>query len=175
VRRRARHLGVAVLVAGAITACRPTPAVSRQTALSADACRAPAPGDRQAFQADLGVQECPGLDGWRVFFVSSQEHSWIALQQDAVSWSAERAIVYEDPIGQFPGVDDTVPLEWRVDGGGDAVALIVTVKAQTPSDVPAAVSRQFVVRLERQRACLLGREPTAESARRLADSSRQCG
>jgi hypothetical protein len=52
--------------------------------------------------------------------------------------------------------------------------LIFRVTAQDRDNAAAHRTAWFETRIQRDRACLLGRAPTVEDARALADSSRQC-
>ncbi len=123
---------------------------------------------------DLGVQRCPAPAGWRVFLVSSDANTWIDLTGPGVAWSAERPIVYDAPIGNFPSVGVPATLEWRRDGRGRLIALIFRVTAQDREKLQARRSMLYVVRLQAANACVIGRLATNLAARRLADSSQQC-
>src|SRR4030095_4281235 len=85
---------------------------------SAD-CTAPPPDVAAQYAArDLGVQQCPAPEGWRLLFVSSDASSWIELAGPGITWSGERAIVYESPIGNFPNVDQAHAGEWNAHNAG---------------------------------------------------------
>ena len=172
--------GTAVRLAGGVLtlwplACSSPPSIVSTSIRESDC--AEAPGDvRQRFDAkDLGVQQCDGALGWRVLVVSSDENSWIELRSASASWSSEESVAYQDRIGLFPSVDSESPLEWRVASRGGPTALLFRVTAQDPGDAETRVARVFVARIEQDgRVCVIGREPTIEQARTLADSDRAC-
>ena len=123
----------------------------------------------------LGVQECRGTGGWRLLVVASDANTWIELRSPRVAWSGEDAIIYKNPIGQFPSIASSSPVEWRIDSAGEPTALIVRIAAQSQQDSRTRVTRLLVVRLERERACVIGRAVTNTEARRLADGGASCG
>jgi hypothetical protein len=172
--------GIAVRSAGAVLLLWPlacsSPPSTVSTSIRESDC-AEAPGDvRQQFEAkDLGVQQCDGALGWRVLVVSSDENSWIELRSAAAAWSSEASVVYENRIGLFPSVDSESPLEWRVDSRRGPTALLFRVTAQDPADAETRLSRVFVSRIEEDgRICVIGREPSIDEARAVADSDRSC-
>jgi hypothetical protein len=172
-RSRPARLAAGVLTLTAL-ACADPP-VSVFTSLQESECEAPAADVKAKFDAsDLGVQHCGGVQGWQVLYVSSDANSWIELRSPSSSWSAEDAIIYERPIGLFPGVSSEMPLEWRVDPTRGPTALLLTVTAQDKDDTETRVSEVYVVRIAGERACLIGREASASSARTLADGPTAC-
>jgi hypothetical protein len=138
-------------------------------------CRPPPAELLQTFsEKDLGVQECPAPENWRLLFVSSHANSWLDLRRPDFDWSSEHPIVYERPIGLFPNVGGDSVVEWRRDAQGRPNALIFRVVAQDPVNPAQRVSRLFVVRLKEKGACVIGRVTTNKAARTLADSPRMC-
>jgi hypothetical protein len=137
---------------------------------------APPPDDVAATYAsrDLGVQQCPSLEGWRLLLVASDANTWLEVRGPSVTWSAEQAVVYDSRIGLFPSVGGSETVEWRRVAGGDPVALIFRVTAQDPENPETHRVAFFVARLERDRACVLGRAATGEEARSLADTAQGC-
>lgn len=123
---------------------------------------------------DLGVQQCPAPSGWRLLLVSSDANTWIDLTGQGITWSGERPIVYESPIGNFPSVGDPPRVEWRRDGKGRVTALIFRVTAQNRETLTTRRSVLYVVRVQRDRACVLGRPTSNEEAQKLADSPAGC-
>ena len=170
---RCHRLVFAALLALA-AGCGETPLVARSTSLDAAACKPLPPADRARFDADVGVQECEGVDGWRVFLVSSDERSWLQFERGGMTWSAEQAIVYDEPIGLFPGVDDAAGLQWRVTSRGAAVAVIVPVTAQRDVETTARASQRLIVRLGASGICLLGRAESDREAVAVADGPGRC-
>jgi len=151
------------------------PPVSVFTSLREAECEPPAADVQAKFDAsDLGVQQCGGVDGWRVLYVSSDANSWIELRAASASWSFEDAVIYERPIGLFPGVSSETPLEWRVHPRRGPTALLFTVNAQNKDDAEGRVSEVYVVRIAGTKACLIGREASATAARTLADGPAAC-
>ena len=145
------------------------------TSIQRTDCRPPPPSLATQFVAkDLGVEECPAPDGWRVLFVSSHANSWLEVHGPDVRWSGEHDIVYESPIGLFPNVGGVPVIEWRRGAIGRVRALIFRVMAQDPRDPVRRVSRLFVVRVDPNAACLVGRVRTNRAARTLADTRSVC-
>jgi hypothetical protein len=173
-RARATANAFAGVVLTATLACSSPPS-SVMTSLRGTDCGAPSPEIKARFdQKDLGVEGCAGAEPWQVLVVSADANSWIELRSPTTSWSAEHPIVYETPIGLFPGIDDASPLEWRSAGGGGLTALLFTVSAQDPADAETRISRVFVARIEDGGICIIGRERTLDEARALADSDASC-
>jgi hypothetical protein len=137
-------------------------------------CTSPADLAKSFADRNLGVQQCPAVGPWRLLLVSSQENTWIELRAPAVSWSAEQAIVYESPIGLFPTVGASPRIEWRLRAGGVPTALIVRVVATSRADAKTRVGRLLVIRLEPNRACVIGKVATNQQARALADGAARC-
>ena len=136
------------------------------------------PGEIATRFADAGVsgQQCPGIQGWQVFVVSSDANAWLELHAAGRSWSFEEPIVYEQPIGLFPSVDGDTALEWRVDARRGPTAVIARVGAQNRDDAESRLARFFVIRLDGTRnACVVGREETMDAARATADGDTTCG
>jgi hypothetical protein len=123
---------------------------------------------------DLGVEQCPAPDGWRVLLVSSDSNSWIDVAGPEGTWSGERPIVYEAPIGNFPSVGDPPTLEWRRAGNRRVTALIVPVTAQNRETFRTDQTAFYVVRFQFSKACVIGRPSTIEEARTMADSGKGC-
>ena len=149
------------------------------TSIADGACRAPLSVIAQTYGSrDLGVEECDGASGYRVFFVSSDANSWLDLKWDEKHFSLEQAVVYLKPIGLFPNVGGSDWIEWRLDDSGHARALIFRVTAQNPEiqkpTGDSSLSRLFVVRLNPDTACLLDVVETNEEARALADGVQPC-
>jgi len=138
-------------------------------------CTAPAKNVAAPYAGrDLGVQQCPSPTEWRLLLVSSDENTWIDLAGPGVTWSGERPIVYESPIGNFPSVGAPPTVEWRRNRGGRPIALIFRVTAQDRETLEARRSILYVVRLQLDGACVIGRLTTNEEARKLADSGAKC-
>jgi len=138
-------------------------------------CTAPLKETAAPYAArDLGVQQCPAPSGLRLLLVASDANTWIDLAGPGVTWSGERPIVYESPIGNFPSVGASQTVEWRRDGRGQPTALIFQVTAQDRDTLQAHRSILYVVRVQQDRACVIGRAATNEEARALADSSKVC-
>ena len=171
-----RAMFVCLTVAFGAVSVAAEASTSVYTSIQRSDCRPPPPSLAKPFiDKDLGVQECPAPDGWRLLFVSSQSNSWLEVHGPDVRWSGERDIVYETPIGLFPNVGGVPVIEWRRDDGGRVRALIFRVMAQDPRDPVRRISRLFVVGLEPNAPSLIGRVSTNDAARRLADSSRGVG
>lgn len=158
----------------ALTACASS-STSVTTSIREGDCSAPAAELKARFaDKDLGVQQCPGARGWNVLVVSSDANSWIELRSATMSWSSEVPIVYEMPIGLFPGVQSDAPVEWRSDGD-NLRAMLFTVSAQDPADADTRLRRVYVARFtEDGHVCIIGREATIDAARTVADSDTSC-
>ena len=148
---------------------------SLYTSIRPGDCKAPAADVAASYaKRHLGVQQCPAPPNWQLLLVASDENTWIDLAGPDVTWSGERPIVYESPIGNFPSVGAPPTVEWRRDGRGQPIALIFRVTAQDPVALEKRTSMLFVVRLQPKSACVIGRLATNEEARRLADSATRC-
>lgn len=171
-----RRAGAAAIVAAITLTVACGPSIDSQTTSIRDGdCREPAPDLAARYaERELGVQQCPGAYGLDVLVVSSDANSWIELRSSTMTWSSEVPIVYEMPIGLFPGVQDDAPLEWRA-AGPELRALLFTVSAQDPEDAETRVRRVFVTRFaEDGRICVIGRAGTLDEARALADRGSAC-
>jgi hypothetical protein len=152
-----------------------SPSQSVYTSVRRQDCRAPSPEVRRLYAArQLGVQACPAPRGYRLFVVASDANTWIDLQRDSTTWSSEEAIVYQSPIGLFPSAGVGGRVEWRRTADGRITALIFRVTAQREDNADASTSRLFVARIERDRACVIGRVNTNDEARALADGPQSC-
>lgn len=177
---RAPSLAVALALAlaaspAAVLAVADDAAGSVYTSIRRGDCGDPPPAVRDEFAGrDLGVQECPAPDGWRLLYVSSDTSSWLELRRGEVAWSAEEAVVYGQAFGQFPNVAGSPVVEWRRDASGLSGALIFRVVARNPDDPDRRLSRLFVVRLALDGPCVLGQVATNGEARRLADGPATC-
>ena len=166
-------LSAGLLALSALACSEPTASVF--TSVREPDCRPPAADVRAKFvEAGLGVQQCASVQGWEVFYVSSDANSWIELRSASTAWSAEDAVIYDRPIGLFPAVSSETPLEWRVDPGRGPTALLFTVSAQNKDDAEGRVSEIYVVRIAGEKACLIGRESSTSAARTLADGPTAC-
>ena len=176
--RRPRALCAVAAVAAGIgsSSCQARAAPdSVSTSLREADCTPPPPEIAAPYtDRDLGVQQCPAVPGWRLLLVSSDANTWVDVRGPAVTWSGERAIVYDMPIGLFPNVDAAGGVEWRRNGQGEPTALMVRVVAQDREILTTQQSRLFVVRLTRTGACVIGRVATQLDARALADGDRNC-
>lgn len=145
------------------------------TSIRPEDCTAP-PSEIAApyLQKDLGVQQCPAPEGWRVLTVSSDSNSWIDVVGPGISWSGERPIVYESPIGNFPSVGAPPTLEWRRNSGLHVTALIIPVTAQNRETFKTDQTAFYVVRFQSGKACVAGRPATLEAARTIAESTKGC-
>jgi hypothetical protein len=149
-------------------------AVSVYTSIRPADCQTPPAEVSAPYEArHLGVQQCPAPRQWTLLLVSSDANTWIDLAGPDVTWSGERPVVYDSPIGNFPSVGGSSAVEWRR-WNGRLTALIFRVTAQDPAAFDKHRSVLYVVRLQRDGACVLGRADTNEGARRLADAARGC-
>jgi hypothetical protein len=146
-----------------------------ETPIGESECKQPSSEVAAPYTArDLGVEECRAPRDWRLLLVASDANSWIDITGPGVTWSGERPIVYESPVGNFPNVDSSPPVEWRLDASNRPAAVIFRVTAQDPKNPDAHLSRFYVVRLTDRAGCVVGRVATVEEARTLAESSPSC-
>jgi hypothetical protein len=117
-----------------------------------------------------GKQECPGIGGYRVFFVSSHERSWIEVEvPGGAVCTSERVVVYEAPLGNFPNVAGANVVEWRRRADGVPYALIFRVVAEPPDRLGERLSALYVFALHPDGMSFVGRAATNEEARRLSE------
>ncbi|MFO1434360.1 MAG: hypothetical protein U1F76_30480 [Candidatus Competibacteraceae bacterium] len=152
---------------------------SDYTSLKINECKKPSKAVVKTYASQgLAVLECPGLGGYRLFLVSSEERSWIDIARGKGRWSSEKDVVYQHQFGYFPNVASSALAEWRRNPAGQPVALIFRIAAQRPEadqNTPGSLlSRLVVIRLDSKRPCVLGVVEDNESARTLADSARDC-
>lgn len=172
--RTLRAVGAAVALLASWSCGEAGAPDSVYTSIRVEDCSAPPRAVAAEYEArDLGVQQCPAPEGWQLLLVATDENSWVELRGPA-SWSGERAIVYDAPIGLFPSVDASERVEWRRNARGELTALIFRVTAASRETLTTQESAVYVVRIASARACLLGREASSEQARTLADSDGQC-
>ncbi len=164
-----------VAAAAACPGCARATPDSVFTSLRETDCHAPPQEIAAPYrQRDLGVQQCPAPQGWQLLLVSSDANTWVDIRDAGLTWSGERPIVYEMPIGLFPSVDTAAGVEWRRDGRGGVRAVIVRVLAQDRDALTTQQSRMFVVRVTPGRACVLDRAATPAEARARADGDGGC-
>jgi hypothetical protein len=169
-----RFVSRALIVAGIVASGCAEPPGSVETSIRRTDCTAPSQEVAAQYEKrGLGVQQCPAPDGWRLLLVASDENTWVDLVGPGVTWSGERPIVYESPIGNFPSVGVPPTAEWRRNGGR-ITALIVGVTAQNRETFQTDRSARYVIRLGANEACVIGRAASAEEARTIADSSKGC-
>jgi hypothetical protein len=159
----------------AAAGCRsPVAAESVRTSIRAEDCMPPPAADTVAYAArDLGVQECPAPDGWRLLLVSSDENTWLELMGPGIRWSAERPVVYDRPPGNFPSVDGP-SVEWQRDGNGRIGSVIFRVTGQDREDLQTRRSLFYVLGVKQDSACVVGRVEAIEEARKLVSTGRPC-
>jgi hypothetical protein len=159
-----------------LAACSSAPRGESTSIRKPDCTEPPAEIATRFAAAGVGGQQCPGIQGWQVFVVSSDGSSWLELHAAGRNWSFEEPIVHEQPIGRFPAMDDGAGLEWRIDARRGPTAVIATVAAQSTGDAESRLTRYFVIRLDGTRnACVIARAETMAAARSTADGGRQCG
>lgn len=166
--------GLLAAIAVITWSCTQPPSSVETSIRQGDCTRPPNEIAERYEQRDLGVQQCPAPDDWRLLLVSSDENTWVDLIGPGVTWSSERPIVYESPIGNFPSVGVPPTVEWRRDTRGRIAAVILGVTAQNRDTFETDRSALYVVRLQASAACLIGRAASADEARALADSAKGC-
>jgi hypothetical protein len=151
------------------------PPRSVETSIRPGDCMAPAEEVAAPYaKRDLGVQQCPAPEGWRLLLVSSDENTWVDLSGPGLTWSGERPIVYESPIGNFPTVGVPPIVEWRRDGSGRIASVILAVMAQNRETFETDRSAYYVVRVQADSACVIARAASPDEARTIADSGKGC-
>jgi hypothetical protein len=152
---------------------------SQYTSIAIQDCWVPPASLKSSFEArGVSVQECPALEGWRLFVVSSDAHSWIEIAHGSHLWSSEDQVVYRNEFGHFPNLG-AERVEWRRKQGGIPVALIFRVSAQDPAASATGsgarnVSRLFVIGFQGNNVRFCGTARTNEEARVLSDNVTKC-
>ena len=124
----------------------------------------------------LDVQECKGPKGLKFLVVSTDERSWVDLQQGDQIWTTQDEVVYNNRFGYFPNIGSGV-VEWNVTSAGEPSSLIFRITAQDKrkgAPIGATVSRLFVISLRQNRPAFCGVATTNEEARALSNSSGKC-
>lgn len=148
----------------------PAPANTLYTRIDEGSCTNPSPDIEHAYEArGLKVEECRAPPGYRVFLVSSDARSWLDIRTPGSAWSAEQAVVYDRPIGNFPNVGGSKVIEWRRCSGNARWTLTFRVTAQRPDDPARSISSLYVVSVGDKGIALAGRAATNGQARALAD------
>ena len=128
------------------------------------------------FTSEDYVEECPAVDGWKLFKVYEHEgRSWIDIAYGRNIWSSQNQ-VWNDPeynFGQFPGIEST-HVEWMMAENGEPTALIFQVTAQDPDAPSRLLARLFVLRLSNNVPFFCGMAKTSREARELANNATTC-
>lgn len=125
------------------------------------------------------VQECQAPAGLRLFVVSTDAHSWLAVAHEGSVWSTEDEVVYNSRFGNFPNVGGADVIEWRLGTDRTPYALIFRVTAQDSGQPSSAlgranVSRLFVLGIAPERICFRGIAESNILARQMADTPTPC-
>lgn len=141
------------------------------TSIDPDRCWSPEKQVVARYEAQgLEVQECKGTKGWKLLIASSDERSWVDLQDGEVIWSTENEVVYNNEFGYFPNIGSRV-VEWIVTPENEPLSLIFRINAQSAkkgAPLYAKVSRLFVISLRHHRPTFCGTASTNEEARSVA-------
>lgn len=125
----------------------------------------------------LAVDECPAIDGWRLFVVGSEERSWIDLSKGEAIWSTSQQVVYsnKNQFGYFPNINSekASKVEWQTDLNKRAIGLIFRIFTVNGA-VDKQMSRLFVIRLTESTPYFCGMANSNEEARKLADNLQMC-
>ncbi len=124
------------------------------------------------------TSECPGKGDYRIFIEGADVNSWIVIKKgEDVVIDLQKAVMHNAP-GNFPEVSGTVA-EWRYKGNTPIAFIfrIAGTKEIYPDDDSHPIyktrSKLIVVRLEAERACVIGSTTDNEVARKMADDSRK--
>jgi hypothetical protein len=111
--------------------------------------------------------ECKAPPGIRLFLVTDDARSWYALELKGRMHSLERAIVYDNPPGDFPNVGKGERVEWRLENA-NPVGLIFRVSYQS-ADASKSFSRLFTIELRENEPKVRGTVSSNETARAMID------
>jgi len=125
-------------------------------------------------------QECPGKENYRVFHESGDTRSWLVIKKgDDVVIDLFQPVMQNAP-GKFARVSGKVA-EWRYQGK-TPIALIFRIagngeiflsgKSQQPSY--ETKTTLLVVRLEGEKACVIGTTTSNLKAKKIADGQQMC-
>ena len=114
------------------------------------------------------VRECPPQASYQLFLHDADNKNWLVIKQaNEVVINLRNDILNNTP-SDFPEISG--PIEWRVQKDS-LIALIFRVLSKDQYVSPPEVkSKLFVVKLEGNKACLIGTTDSNEKAREMADS-----
>lgn len=131
------------------------------------------------FDFDDHSRECPGINGWRLFYVTDSEHSWLEIAKGKRLWSTENEVsgsgVYN--FGQMQDLGNLARLEWRLKHNATPAALIFQVQATDPNSTLTKLRilyRFYVIGLTKGIPQFCGSFKTKAEARKVADNPASC-
>lgn len=129
---------------------------------------------------DYGIQECPSIGGYRLYYAYGDARSWLELETNGARYSFAPWDLGDAIKGFFPYVNGEL-VEWRytISGTPEALrlepyALIYRMNYQDSDDETKTIDLLVVLRLEENNVCYLGNTKTNEEARILADGNDGC-
>jgi len=168
----------------ALLALSPTPAFSQETSFISEYT----PVDRKSCKDipqpkamegdDSFKQRCPGRDGYTVYEEGGDNRSWLVLEKGKQRIELQ-GIATEDAV--FPVLWGG-KLDWRYqvkNGQKQLVALIFRMggydhKSYEAGNYEKKTTMLYVLRFDGSRHCILGKSPSNEEARKLADNGAPC-
>lgn len=148
-------------------------ASSFHTTLKWDDCRTTKSSEWEPDEpGNYFAQECPGFGGYQVFHNGDDGRSWLTIKNDRLTLDLLSAVT-KHASGSFPAVSGD-SLEWRYRKRGPLYALIFKVDSQDRSDADKTVSQWFVLRVKKEKICVLGAYSTRDEAVAKADSGLKC-
>ena len=149
----------------------------RYTSIKTEACQPPAAKQRKAFEErEVGAKECPGVDGWQLFLVYSDDASWLEIGHDGTLWSTREALLGTHRFGDSPNVASD-GVEW-LPPAGEAHTLIFHVEARespTANGPGKRVSKVAVISLSGESPQFCGLVNSNEQAKIVAEKRDSCG
>jgi len=119
---------------------------------------------------DSSVSKCPSQGVYQLFFHHGDARDWLVIKKAGkIVIDLYEDILYKAP-GNFPEIPG--PIEWR-SKGKSLTALIFRVFGSSV-DGQQKKSKLFVVKLEGNKACLIGTTTSNKQAIKIADSRKKC-
>lgn len=159
----------------AVFACSPanSGAQSLYTSIKSEDCQKPSASILAFYDSrGLTVEECKGVEDWRLFVVSSDARSWLELARERTLWSSEDQVVNRNEFGNFPNIGSE-KVEWLM-SNHTPVSLIFRIAAQDPENVKKSLSRLFVIGFKNNTPQFCGVVKANTEARALAEKTSSC-
>ncbi|NJD05470.1 MAG: hypothetical protein FIA97_03100 [Methylococcaceae bacterium] len=178
--------GICALILAWLTVAAGSPALAedfvgpaipyRYTSIRTEACQPPTAKQRRAFdEREVGAKECPGVDGWQLFLVYTDDASWLEFGRNGTLWSTREPLFGTHRFGDSPNVASD-GVEW-LPPSGEAQTLIFHLEAREPPTANGPgkrVSKVAVISLSGESPLFCGLANTNEQAKLVVEKRDSC-